>query len=78
MDMHVRGINPTTAPRKRVIENKVKTFNQEVSYRYKKHLVPYKSGMDKNCVATLPKKYMGEGSLLKVKCHRYPLTSLPV
>ena len=78
MDMHVRGINPTTAPRKRVIENKVKTFNQEVSNRYKKHLVPYKSGMDKNCVATLPKKYMGEGSLPLIIPPESEMSSLSV
>ena len=76
--MDIRGLNLTTIPRKRVDGSKVMTFNQEVAERYKKYLVPYKFGMDKNCISTLPQKYMGEGNMPSIIPPESELFSLSV
>ena len=75
--MDIRGLIQTTL-RKLVTESKVMPFNKEVAERYKKHLVPYKFGMDKNCVSTLPQKYMGEGNMPLIIPPESELLSLAV
>lgn len=76
--MDKRGLKITTIPRKRVARSKVMTFNQEISDRYKKYLVPYKFGMGKNCISTLPQKYIGEGNMPSIIPPESELFSLSV
>lgn len=44
----------------RILPKKQHTFDIKVANRYKKYLRPFTPGLDKNCVLTLPRKYVGE------------------